>query len=142
MHSFSVFESPGYIQDWPKRSNNEKFQDESSSYERTEFCHCVRKTVVCECAVESLQNILQLVVVMLDCKLIYVSVMSVDLKEGEDTPHEVVAERPKESSLPIDQHRLHPFAVQVLEVFVIPKVKSDLSEHEVVWFGIAVAQRI
>ena len=135
-------ESPGYIQDWPKGSDNEKFEDKSASYQRSELCHCVREPVVFECAVESLQNILQLVVVMFDCKLVHVSVMAVDLKEREDTPHEVVAERPKKSSLPINQHCLHTFAVKILEVFIVPKIEGDLSEHEIVWLGIAVAQRV
>ena len=77
---------------------------------------------------------------MFDRKLVHVSVMTVDLKEREDTPHEVVAEGPKKSSLPINQHCLHTFAVEILEVFIVPKIEGDLSEHEIVWLGIAVAQ--
>ena len=133
------FESPGYIQDWPKGGDNEKFQDKSASYERSELGHCVRKPVVFESAVERFQNILQLVVIMFNGKLIHVSVVPVDLEEWVDTPHEIVAERTKKSSLPIDQHCLHTFAVEVLEVFVVAKVEGDLSEHEIVGLRITVA---
>ena len=136
------FESPGYIQDWPKGSDNEKFEDKSASYQRSELGHRVGKPVVFECAVESFQNILQLVVIMFDGELIHVSVVAVHLEERVDTPHEIVAERAKKPALPIDQHRLHTFAVEVLEVFVVPKVESDLSEHEIVGLGVAVAQRV
>ena len=79
---------------------------------------------------------------MFDGKLIHVSVVAVHLEERVDTPHEIVAERAKKPALPIDQHRLHAFAVEVLEVFVVPKVESDLSEHEIVGLGVAVAQRV
>ena len=89
--------------------------------------------------VKRLQDVLQLGVVVLDGELVHVGVMAVYLEEGEDAPHQVVAQGAEEAALPVDQHRLHTFAVIVLEL-VLVELEGDLAEHEVVWLGVAVAE--
>ena len=70
--------------------------------------------------------------------------MRVDLQEGVETPHQVIADGAQEPALPVYQERLHPLTPEVLQFLVlhVAKVNVNLPEHEVVGFCVSVAQSI
>ena len=131
---------PGDIQNWSECGDYQELQHEAPAEQGAELGHRLRQAVVRQARVKCLQDVLQLGVVVLDGELVHLGVMAVHLQEGEDAPHEVVTQRPKEAALPVDQHRLDTFAGIILEL-VLVELQGDLAEHEVVWLGVAVAER-
>ena len=84
--------SPGNVQDWPEGGDDEELKHKAASHQRPELCQRLGQPEGCKGAAEGFQDILQLRVVVAEGELIELGIVTVDLEEGEDTPHQVIAE--------------------------------------------------
>ena len=84
--------SPGNVQDWPEGGDDEELKHKAAPHQRPELGQRLGQPEGCEGAAEGFQDILQLRVVVAEGELVELGIVAIDLEEGEETPHQVVAE--------------------------------------------------